>query len=81
MSATESTAHFSHIKKRNSSLSQDFQRTKIQVSLVPRYTPLLLSTDLATGYKIGLTNYVYKKCRQGFHISDYRPLHMFSEQQ
>ena len=81
MSATESSAHFSHIERRNSSLTQDFQRTKIQVSLVPRYIPLLLSIDLAAGYKIGLTNYVYKKCGQGFHISDYRPLHMFSEQQ
>ena len=81
MPATESLAQFSRSERWNSSLAQDFQRTKIQVSLVPRYTPLLLSIDLAAGYKIGLTNSVYKKCGQGFHISDYRPLHMFSEQQ
>ena len=35
-------------------------------SLVPRYTPLLLSTDLAADETIGLTIAVYKTCGQGF---------------
>ena len=35
-------------------------------SLVPRYTPLLLSTDLAAGETIRLTIAVYKTCGQGF---------------
>ena len=34
-------------------------RKKIKNSLVPRYTPLLLSTDLAAGETIGLTNAVH----------------------
>ena len=81
MSATESPAHFSRLGRLKSSLAQEFQRTKIQVSLVPRCIPLLLSIDLAVGETIGFTNFVYKKSGQGFQICDYRSLHMFSEQQ
>ena len=81
MSATESPAHFSRLGRWKSSLTQEFQRTKIQVSLVPRCIPLLLSIDLAVGETIGFTNFVYKKSGQGFQICDYRSLHMFSEQQ
>lgn len=56
-------------------------KNKNSVSLVPRCIRRLLSTDMAASYKIGLTNYVYKKSGQVFQISDYRSLHMFSEQQ
>ena len=77
MSATESPAHFSRLGRWKSSLTQKFQRTKIQVSLVPRCIPLLLSIDLAVGETIGFTNIVYKKSGQGFQICDYRSLHIF----
>lgn len=62
-------------------LGQDFKEQKFKSLWCRATLSLLLSTDMAASYKIGLTNSVYKKCGQGFHISDYRPLNMFSEQQ
>ena len=75
------TGPYSRLGRWKSSLTKEFQRTKIQVSLVPRCIPLLLSIDLAVGEIIGFTNFVYKKSGQWFQTCDYRSLHMFSEQQ
>jgi hypothetical protein len=61
MPATESPAHFSRLGRWKSSLTQEFQRTKIQVSLVPRCIPLLLSIDLAVGETLGLRTLCIKK--------------------
>ena len=46
-------------KDKKTSMGKGFSKNKIHSLCVPRYTPLLLSTDLAAGETIGLTNAVH----------------------
>ena len=46
-------------ERQKTSMGKGFSKNKIHSLCVPRYTPLLLSTDLAAGETIGLTNAVH----------------------
>ena len=46
-------------KDKKMSMGKGFSKNKIHSLCVPRYTPLLFSTDLAAGETIGLTNAVH----------------------
>ena len=59
MQSGVATAFPAYPKDKKMSMGKGFSKNKIHSLCVPRYTPLLLSTDLAAGETIGLTNAVH----------------------